>query len=273
MKTRVTISLSPKVLDEVDKLVDGEDITNRSVAIEKILRDNFRSSPVKAAFVLAGGQGIRLRPITYELPKPMVTIKGKPILEYIIARLKEAGVLDIVISIGYLGEKIKEYFGDGSAFGVKIRYIEEPKPLGTGGALKQAQSMFKDDVLVINGDGLFDFDLSKIYEFHKKEKALATIAVTTQEDVSQFGAVELDGNKIVSFIEKPKGNRSTHLINAGIHVFSPLAISLLPEGPSSLSDFLAKLSQRGKLNGFVYSGKWFPCDNLQLYEKALRGWS
>lgn len=273
MKSRVTITLTPKVLNEVDKLIDGEEISNRSNAIEKILREYFKPSSVKAALILAGGQGIRLRPITYELPKPMITIKGKPILEYIINKLKEAEITDIFISLGYLGDKIKNYFGDGSKFGVSIKYIEERKPLGTGGAIKQAQHLFKDDIVVLNGDQLFDFDISKIYDFHKKQKALATVAITNWEDISQFGAVEMDGDKIVSFVEKPKTNQPTHLINAGIYVFNPLAISLLPDGASGLPEFLTKLAERGKLNGFMYSGKWLPCDNLQLYEKALKNWN
>jgi NDP-sugar pyrophosphorylase family protein len=273
MKSRITITISPKILEDIDKLVDGEMTINRSNAIEKILREHFRPSSTKAALILAGGQGIRLRPITYELPKSMITIKGKPILEYIINKLKEAEVTDVVISIGYLGERVKEYFGDGSKFGVNIKYMEEAKPLGTGGAIKQAQNIFKDDTLVINGDQLFDFDLSKIYNFHKKQRALITVAVTNREDISKFGAVEMDGDKIVSFIEKPATNQPTHLINAGIYVLNPLVFSLLPEGQSAFPDFLTRMSQRGRLNGFLYSGKWFPCDNLQLYEKAIKGWN
>ncbi len=273
MKSRVTITLAPKLLGEVDKLIDGEDITNRSNAIEKILKEYFRPSAAKMAFILAGGKGVRLRPLTYELPKPMVTIKGKPILGYIIDRLKESEITNIIISIGYLGNRIKEYFGDGSKFGVNITYLEEKTALGTSGALKQAQHLIRDDIVVINGDQLFDFDISKIYNFHKRQKALATMAVTAWEDVSQFGAVEMDGNEIVNFIEKPKTDQKTHLINAGIYVFNPLVLSLLPNGPSALPDFLAKLAQRRKLNGFMYSGKWLPCDNLQLYERALKEWN
>ncbi len=273
MKSRVTISLSSKMLEEVDKFVDGEDVTNRSQAIEKILRTYFMPSPARTAFILAGGQGTRLRPLTYELPKPMVPIKGKPILEYAINKLKEADVKEIVISTGYLGKRIKEHFGDGERLGVNIKYVDEDKPLGTGGALKRAERLFRDDVIVLNGDNLFDFDISKMYEFHKKSKSIATLAVTTQTDVSRFGVVEMDGNRVVSFIEKPKNATNSHIVNAGVYVLSPVAISLIQDGTSDLSELFSNLAKKGKLNGFIYSGKWFPCDSLELYERALKNWS
>ncbi len=272
-KARVTITLTPNILSEVDKLVDGTDITNRSNAVETILRDHFKPAERPMAFVLAGGKGTRLRPLTYELPKAMIPIKGKPILEHIINKLKEAEVTEIVLSIGYLGNKIRDHFGDGEKFGVNIRYIEESKALGTGGAVKAAQNLFKSDSFVINGDNLFDFDLSKMYEFHKKRKALATIAVTTRKDISQFGVVEMDGDKVVNFIEKPKTEQRSNLVNAGIYLLNPLAISLIPDGESNISsELLTKLAQRGKLYGFIYSGQWFPCDNMSLYEDALKNW-
>ncbi len=271
-KERLTITLSPRLLEDIDKLIDGQEVTSRSNAIEKILRQYFIPQDARKAIILAGGQGMRLRPITYELPKPMITIKGKPILEYIINKLKEADFKDIIVSIGYLGDRIKEYFGDGEKFGVNIRYVEEKAPLGTGGALRSAQHLIHDDVMVVNGDNIFDFDLSKIYEFHKKERSFATMAVATAEDVSAFGVVEMDGNRITNFIEKPTTRQSTHLVNAGIYVLNSMAISMLPEGNSNLSDLFPKLAEKGRLNGFIYSGKWFACDNLQLYERAIKYW-
>ncbi len=272
MKTRITISLNPQILKELDSIVDGENILNRSNAIERILKERFSPKSIKKAFILAGGQGIRLRPLTYELPKPMVPIKGKPIMEYAINKLKEAGVSDIVISVGYLGEKVRDYFGDGAKFGVSIKYLEEKVPLGTAGPLRLSSNLFNDDFFMLNGDDLFDFDLDKMYEFHKKNRSLATIALTTTDNVSQFGAVEMEGNKITKFVEKPTGMQSTHLINAGIYILNPLIVSLIPEGKSSMEGLFEKLATKGKLNGFLCSGKWLPCDNMQLYEKALKNW-
>ena len=272
MKTRITISLSPQILKDLDTVIDGENVLNRSNAIERILKERFSPKTIKKALILAGGQGVRLRPLTYELPKPMVPIKGKPIMEYAIKKLKEAGVSEIMISVGYLGDKVRDYFGDGSNFGVSIRYTEEKTPLGTAGPLRLSLNFFNDDFFMLNGDDLFDFDLNKMYEFHKKNKSLATIALTTTDNVSQFGAVEMEGNRIVKFMEKPIDAQSTHLINAGIYILNPLIISLIPEGKSSMEGLFEKLASKGKLSGFICSGKWLPCDNMQLYEKALKNW-
>ncbi|MCL4398969.1 sugar phosphate nucleotidyltransferase [Candidatus Parvarchaeota archaeon] len=272
MKSRVTITLMPDIIKKVDDIVAREQIINRSSAIERILREYFNPKTELSAVVLAGGKGTRLRPLTYEVPKSMIPVKGKPILEYIIQRLKDAGISNIMISIGYLGEKIQKYFGDGSAFGVKIKYLGEETPLGTGGALKRFQYLFHDTIVVVNGDNLFDFDISQIYAFHRAEKASATIAVVNSNDTSSFGVVEMNGNKIISFVEKPSGEQNSHLVNAGVYVLNPSVLSLLPEGVSNTSELFQKLAAKNMLTGFVCSGKWFPCDNMQLYEKALKGW-
>jgi len=131
MKERVTITLESTLISELDDTVDGTRIRNRSHAIEFLLRKSLNHRSPKKALILAGGKGTRLRPITYEIPKPMVPIQGRPLIEHTINLLRKYDVRDITISIGYLGEKVKEYFGDGSKFGVKIRYVIENEPLGT----------------------------------------------------------------------------------------------------------------------------------------------
>lgn len=272
MKNRITITISGKTLESVDKTIDGINIPNRSIAIERIIKEHFEPGRNRMALVLAGGSGTRMRPLTYEIPKPMVPVNGRPILEHVIEQLKNAEFTDIVISIGYLGSRVKEYFGDGAKFGVRIRYSEETSPTGTGGAVKKAQNLFHDDFIVLNGDNLFDFDLSKIYEFHRRDKPMATIALVPQDDVSQFGVVEMEGSKVVKFIEKPKTEQVSHLVNAGIYVISPSFLSLIPRGDSNISKIFEKVAEKRIINGFIYSGKWLPCDNMDLYEKAIKNW-
>lgn len=272
MKTRITITIDNELLKQVDEVARRENNGSRSFTVEKIIKERLSPYARKTAIILAGGRGTRLRPLTYELPKPMMTIRGKPIMEYMIEQLKAADVYDLIISIGYLGEKIKAHFGDGSKFGVKIRYVEEKEPLGTGGAVKSCENYVHDDVLVLNGDNLFDFDLSKIYSFHKKERPFATIALTNQEKTSNFGVVNMNGSIITKFIEKPKTEQSSHLINAGIYVLSPKFISWLPEGPSKIEEMFEKLASKGVINGFVYTGRWMPCDSIELYDKAIKSW-
>ncbi len=186
---------------------------------------------MKALF-LAGGLGTRLRPITNDLPKPMVPIIGKPLLERNIERLKKYGVDEIVLSTCYKPGKIKDYFKDGSDFGVRINYVTEDVPLGTAGAIKNAQDFFNDTFLVFNADILSDIDFSEMIRFHKEKGALATIAVTQVENPSAYGVIEHDENGyITAFKEKPKPHESSSkLINAGVYIFEPELLDEIPVG-------------------------------------------
>lgn len=186
---------------------------------------------MKALF-LAGGFGSRLRPITNYLPKPMVPVMGKPLLERNIERLKQYGVDEIVLSTCYKPKSIEKYFKDGRNFGVKISYITEDQPLGTAGAIKNAQKFFDDTFLVFNADILSDIDISDMIRFHKEKKAVATIAATQVEDVSAYGVIEYDKNGyITAFKEKPKPEETTsNLINAGVYIFEPEVLNEIPAG-------------------------------------------
>ena len=186
---------------------------------------------MKALF-LAGGLGTRLRPLTNNLPKPMVPIMGKALLERNIENLKRFGIDEIVLSTCYKPAKIQKYFGDGSRFGVKISYICEDEPLGTAGAIKNAERFFNDTFLVFNADILSDFDISEMIKYHREKGALATIAVTQVDNPSAYGVIEHDENGfITAFKEKPKPNETTsNLINAGIYIFEPELLKEIPSG-------------------------------------------
>jgi len=152
---------------------------------------------VKALF-LAGGLGTRLRPITNDLPKPMVPIMGKPLLERNIEKLKSYGIDEVVLSTCYKPHKIDKYFGDGKKFGVKISYITEDKPLGTAGAIKNAEELLSDTFLVFNADILSDIDIANMIRFHKEKGALATIAVTKVDNPSAYGVIEHDDDNFIT---------------------------------------------------------------------------
>lgn len=186
---------------------------------------------MKALF-LAGGFGTRLKPITNDLPKPMVPIMGKPLLERNIERLKKYGVDEIVLSTCYKPKKIEKYFRDGRELGVRISYISEDVPLGTAGAIKNAQSFFDDTFLVFNADILSDIDISEMIRFHKEKEALATIAVTQVDNPSDYGVIEHDEKGfITSFKEKPQPyESSSNLINAGVYIFEPQLLDEIPSG-------------------------------------------
>jgi len=204
---------------------------------------------MKALF-LAGGMGTRLRPLTNELPKPMVPIMNKPLLERSMENLKDCGIDDIVISTCYKSKYIQDYFGDGSKFGLKIEYICEDIPLGTGGAIKKTEQLYNDTFLVFNADIICNMDYKDLIRFHKSKAASVTIAVTRVDNPSAYGVIEYDKNNYaISFTEKPKANAiKSHYINAGVYVIEPEVLKGIPGNrPISVErETFPSLLQNGK---------------------------
>ncbi len=274
MKERVTLTIEQNVLESVDKKVDGFKIKNRSHAVELLLMKAMDQSQPKIAFILAGGKGTRLRPITNEIPKPMVPLHDKPILQHALDLFKKYNITEIVMSIGYKGDKIKEYFGNGTRFGVNITYVEETEPLGTAGPLNLARQYLTDTFVMCNADELKNVDLSEMYLFHKENAAMATIALTTVADPSVYGVAKLMGSKILEFIEKPEaGTSPSNLINAGLYILEPVILDIIAKGASSIErEVFPKIATDGKLFGFPFSGQWFDTGTLERYEEAMQKW-
>jgi NDP-sugar pyrophosphorylase family protein len=222
------------------------------------------------AIILAGGLGTRLRPLTDKTPKPLLPIKGKPIIEHAINNFKKHGIKDIILSVGFKADKIKEYFGDGSKFGVNISYCVEDEPLGTGGAIKKAATGINETFIAINGDNLADFNWTEIINAHKRNNAKITLGLYPVEDVTKFGIARLDGEKLIEFIEKPTVEQApSNLNNAGAYVFEPEALDVLPQGKSSIEyDCFEKLSSKGVVYAYEHKNQWFPTDDLEKYKKA-----
>lgn len=272
-RSRITITLDNNSLEQVDRLIDGSKLRNRSHAIEFVLNDYLRQT-VKKAVILAGGQGTKLRPYTYEVPKPLLPVSGRPILEYVLKLLKKSGITEVVICIGYLGEKIKEQFGNGDRLGLKITYSEEKEPLQTGGALAKVKKFTGDDTfLVIHGDLLTTLSFQDLINFHQKESELATVALTTVAEPSEFGQLTLHGTKLVRFYQKNDGKDiKSPLVHAGIYVFSPAIYNFFPKNKTSFSleDIMEKLIQDEKVSGFIFEGQWFDVGSLENYENAIK---
>jgi NDP-sugar pyrophosphorylase family protein len=222
------------------------------------------------SIILAGGLGTRLRPLTDTTPKPLLPVGGKPIIEHAIANFRKHGIKDIVLSIGYKADVIRDYFRDGSKFGVKITYCIEDEPLGTGGALKAASKGLGGTFVAINGDNLADFDWSMMLKEHKGNKAKITLALYPVEDVTQYGIARLDGKRIIEFIEKPSVESApSNLNNAGGYIIEPEALSILPEGKSSIErDCFEKLARKGVVYAYIHKGQWFPTDTIEKYTLA-----
>ncbi|MAF99209.1 MAG: hypothetical protein CMH61_01215 [Nanoarchaeota archaeon] len=222
------------------------------------------------AIILAGGLGTRLRPLTEETPKPLLPIKGKPIVEHLIENLKHNGVTDIILSIGYKAEQIQQYFGDGEKFGVNITYSIEDEPLGTGGAIKQASKNLQNPFILLWGDNLMDLNIDKMIHEYQMTSAPLLMTLTPREDVEHFGVAKLDGNTIVSFVEKPnREDAPSNLINAGGFIVDPKVLEMLPEGKSSIEkDCFEKIASEGKISAFVHDKQWLPTDTLEKYNYA-----
>ena len=274
-RKRLTITLKKDLFPLIDEVIDGTRIRNRSHAIEYLLSQSL-GPRIKKAFILAAGRGINLRPLTYEIPKTLIPVQGKPILEYTIELLRDNGLKDLYIHIGHLGEKIVSHFGDGSRFGVKITYIHEKKEQGTAAPLRQVKKyLAKSPFVMMYGDTLIDINLRDLIEFHQAQGGLATVAITSSEKPHEFGVVRLHGNRVVSFREKPEQNkRISHLINAGLFVFNPEIINYVPPSGYSMleKDVLPKLAGEGKLYGYPFEGQWYDVGTPEVYEEVLKEW-
>jgi len=184
------------------------------------------------ALILAGGKGTRLRPLTVYTPKPIVPLVNRPFLLYQIEVLKKAGIEDITLSLSYQPDKIQHLIGYGADFGVNLRYVTEPSPMGTGGAYKFAAENIRETTVVFNGDILTDLDIGELIEFHKSKQAVATLTLTPVKDPARFGLVQTDkDDNVLRFIEKPQPDELAELkvktINAGIYVLEPSILDLI----------------------------------------------
>lgn len=274
-RQRLTITLKQDILDRLDATIDGASIRNRSHAIEYHLGKVLGSS-IKTALILAGGQGVKMRPFTYETPKAMIPVQGKPILEHTVIMLRDAGVKKIIIQIGHLGNKIQEYFGDGSRLSSNISYVKEAKAEGTAAPLRLAKKELQGGpFILVYGDVLIDINMHDFIDFHSESNSLATIAVTSVAEPSEFGVVRMQGNKVVEFLQKPPQSPGmSHLIYTGVSIIEPEVIGLIPEkGESHLEDdVFPKLAKQKKLSGYPFEGKWFDIGTPEDYERALANW-
>jgi dTDP-glucose pyrophosphorylase len=178
------------------------------------------------AVVMAGGKGMRLRPLTEKLPKPMIRVAGRPLLERIVLHLVSYGICRIFISVNHLAQVISDYFGDGSNYGTKIEYLREDDPLGSGGAISLLPEIPEQALLVMNGDLVVDTNFTDIIEFHSQNDFYATMGVYSYFHQVPFGCVEIQDNRLAGLEEKPILEK---MVNAGIYVLSPQAVSAIPK--------------------------------------------
>lgn len=222
--------------------------------------------PIKA-IVLCGGKGTRLRPYTYTIPKPMLPLGKKPILQYVISSIAKAGISEVYLTVGYLHEQIENYFGDGQKHfkGIRLYYSVEKEEMGTAGSIIPLKDKMEGTFLVMMGDHLSNLDLNSAISHHKKCGNIATIALNKKGVPLEYGVADLDGNgNIVRFREKPIVE---NLVNAGIYVFEPEIFDFIrPKDDFATHVFPRLLENKKKISGFVFSDYWLDIGRTTDYE-------
>jgi mannose-1-phosphate guanylyltransferase len=225
------------------------------------------------ALILVGGEGTRLRPLTSTMPKPVVTLVDRPFMAYMLEWLRIHGVDDVILSCGFMADGVKAVLGDGSSLGVRLRYVEEPEPLGTGGALKYAEDLLDERFFMLNGDVLTDMDLTAQLRQHEQTGARATLALMAVEDPSAYGLVRRSPDlSVTQFLEKPSADESldTNLVNAGAYILQHDVLDGMAPAGTNISierDVFPTLVDHG-LYGYEASGYWLDIGTPQRYLQA-----
>jgi mannose-1-phosphate guanylyltransferase len=228
------------------------------------------------ACIMCGGKGTRLRPLTFDRPKPTIPILNRPSVVHLVEHLATEGFNEIVITIGYKGNDIQDALGDGSIFGVHIDYVRDKIKHGTAGSIKNAQSLLKDEpFIVIGGDHVMDLNLREFYRFHEKNDVYLTIGLLPIEDPKEYGIADMDVfNRIHRFLEKPgSGDIFSNLASTGIYVCEPDILELIPSSTKYdfAKDLFPKLMQMGeKINGYLVRGHWTDIGNSAAYRQACK---
>ena len=232
------------------------------------------------AVILVGGEGTRLRPLTYSTVKAMVPVLNKPFIEYVIRHLSNHNINEVILAVGYKPDCITAYFGDAGQLGTKLIYSVEPVPLGTAGPVKYAEQYIDETFFVINGDIFTDIDLTDMLDFHKSKAAKVTIALTPVDDPTRFGVVETDNQmRVTCFVEKPSWEQVTsNMINAGIYILDTEILERIPQGKRFMFEhdvFPALLADGEAVFGYATNTYWIdmgtPEKYLQLNADLLYG--
>lgn len=222
------------------------------------------------AVILAGGQGTRLRPLTLATPKPLLPVANVPIIRRIIDRLPP-DVDEVLVAVNYKLEKLAAYFRDHDV-GRNVTLVEEKEPMGTAGAIKNVEAYLDDAFFVFNGDVIDELDLAAMRTFHRARGGIATISLMHVNDPSHFGIMQMEGDRILRFVEKPSPEEApSDLANAGTYILEPEALDLIkPETATSIEreTFPALLAQGEAIYGFPFAGFWIDCGRPQTYLRA-----
>ncbi len=250
MKERVTVTLDRNLLKLIDSSVDGRGVKNRSHAMEILLHQALDGDIPRQAIVLGGATKAQIDAVL----KP---IHGKPVLVHNIELLSAAGIPEAVI-ISADPERIRDALGDSRQYDMELRYVRESSPMGTAGALHLARPYIDGPFILTNGDEFKEVNIKDMYAFHKEHAGLCTIALTTVPNPGEYGVALLNGNRIITFVEKPdKAHAPSNLISAGIYIMEPEVLDIVPNGYAKIEyDIFPKLAKEDRLYGYHFSGEY-----------------
>ncbi len=268
----LTFSSKDKNFQKIQRLMTSQEVHSAPLVDSKkqvkgffTIREQLTNKFDNTVLIMAGGRGLRLMPITKSIPKPMVKIAGKPVLESIITKAKHEGFTNITISINYLGSIIEKYFGNGKKFGVNISYIKETKPLGTAGSIKYLSNRSRLPFIVMNGDVVSEVNLSDLINFHKKEKSFSTVVTHSYYLKHPYGVISTKGFKITKFEEKPSFQAN---INAGVYAFNHQAIKKVKFKKNlNMIEFLSTLKKNHTVNAYPIHEDWYDIGTHEQLQK------
>ena len=261
-KERILELANEKKLHQIPIISNG-----KLIGIQDIREFLAPKNKPNKVILMVGGLGTRLRPLTNDVPKPMLDVGNKPILHTIVENFAKYGYTDIIMCVNYKSEIIKEYFGNGDKFGVKIEYVLESQRMGTAGALSLLKERPKDDFFVMNGDLLTNVNFEYLHEYHKDSNALASICIRKYEMQVPYGVVNVRANKVTSIEEKPT---QSFFVSAGIYMFSPIVLDFIPKGvfydmPTLFSDLL---KHDFPIHPFPIREYWLDIGRMDEYRRA-----
>ena len=261
-KERILELANEKKLHQIPIISNG-----KLIGIQDIREFLAPKNKPNKVILMVGGLGTRLRPLTNDVPKPMLDVGNKPILHTIVENFAKYGYTDIIMCVNYKSEIIKEYFGNGDKFGVKIEYVLENQRMGTAGALSLLKERPKDDFFVMNGDLLTNVNFEYLHEYHKDSNALASICIRKYEMQVPYGVVNVRANKVTSIEEKPT---QSFFVSAGIYMFSPIVLDFIPKGvfydmPTLLGELL---KQNFAVYPFFIREYWLDIGKMDEYRRA-----
>jgi len=248
--------------------IDEQGRVVRLFLLEELIKPKVHTNPV---VIMAGGEGKRLHPLTQDCPKPMLRVGGKPLLEIILEQCIDAGFKHFYLSVNYLKEQIKDHFGDGMRWHVRIDYLEETQPLGTGGALSLLPHKPTEPLLVLNADVLTRVDYGRLLRFHDEQQAAATLCVREYTTEIPYGVVCMDGLNVLTLEEKPVID---HYVNAGVYLLDPALLDLVPQ--DRFFDMLTLLEkdkqQQHRVSAFPIHEYWLDVGHPETLERAHGEW-